>query len=174
MKILPRASLCAALALSGCGINPVVTSANIDPISLASAPPGAAAGTCWDRTTTPAVVETQTRKILLQPAQISSDGRVQQPPVYKDETQQVVVEPRRESWIEIPCPQVLTPDFVAALQRALAARGHFDGPVTGRIDLRTRMAVHSYQRAQGLDKPELTVATARQLGLITVDLPQET
>ena len=174
MTRLPCAALCAAIALSACGINPVVTSANVDPISLASAPPGAAPGTCWDRTTTPAVVETQTRKILLQPAQISSDGRVQQPPVYKDETQQVVVEPRRESWIELPCPHVLTPDFVSALQRALAARGHYNGAVTGRIDLRTRMAIHSYQRAQGLDKPELTIATARQLGLITVDLDQTT
>lgn len=168
------AAICAAVSVAACDINPVVTSANIDPISLASAPPGAKAGTCWDKTTSPAVIETQTRKVLLQPAQISSDGRVQQPPIYKDETHQVVVEPRRETWFEIPCPQVLTPQFVESLQRALAARGHYTGAITGTIDLKTQAAIHSYQRAEGFDKPTLTLATARKLGLITIDLSENT
>ena len=54
--------IAAALALSACADNAVVTSAsNIDPISLATAPPGATPGTCWGKTVTPALVETVTR-----------------------------------------------------------------------------------------------------------------
>lgn len=165
----PVTALAAALALGACAEIGTATRSNIDPVSLASAPPGAAPGTCWDKTVSPAVVETQTRKIQLQPAQISSDGRVQSPPIYKTEEQQIVVQPRRENWFEIPCADVLTPDFVASLQRALAARGHYSGPATGKIDLRTRQAIHRFQRSEGFDNPTLTVAAARKLGLIAVD-----
>ena len=165
------AALAAFLTLGACAEIGTATRSNIDPVSLASAPPGAAPDTCWDKTVSPAVVETQTRKVQLQPAQISTDGRVQAPPIYKTETQQIVVEPRRENWFEIPCPAVLTPNFVASLQRALAARGHYSGEVTGRMDLRTRQAVHRFQRSEGFDNPILTVAAARKLGLIAVAQP---
>ena len=165
------AALAALLTLGACAEIGTATRSNIDPVSLASAPPGAAPDTCWDKTVSPAVVETQTRKVQLQPAQISTDGRVQAPPIYKTETQQIVVEPRRENWFEIPCPAVLTPNFVASLQRALAARGHYSGEVTGRMDLRTRQAVHRFQRSEGFDNPILTVAAARKLGLIAVAQP---
>ena len=101
--------MAAVLALSACAENAVVTSSNIDPISLATAPPGSAPGTCWGKTVTPAVVQTVTRKVLLQPAQISSDGRVQAPPIYKTEAQQEVVQPRRETWYEVICDADLTP-----------------------------------------------------------------
>ncbi len=165
----PLTALVAVLTLGACAEIGTTTRSNIDPVSLASTPPGAAPGTCWDKTVSPAVVETQTRKVELQPAQISTDGRVQAPPIYKTETQQIVVEPRRENWFEIPCADVLTPEFVASLQRALAARGHYDGPPTGKIDLRTRQAIHRFQRSEGFDNPTLTVAAARKLGLIAID-----
>lgn len=170
---IPATALVAALALGACTDIGAVSRSNIDPVSLASAPPGAAPGTCWDKTVSPAVVETQTRKVELQPAQISSDGRVQSAPIYKTETQQIVVRPRRENWFEIPCADVLTHDFVASLQRALAARGHYNGPPTGKIDLRTRQAIHRFQRSEGFDNPTLTVAAARKLGLIAVKQPPQ-
>ncbi|MEM7631609.1 MAG: peptidoglycan-binding domain-containing protein [Pseudomonadota bacterium] len=164
-------AVAALVTLAACAEVGTPTRSNIDPVSLASAPPGAATGTCWDKTVTPAVVETQSRRVELQPAQISSDGRVQSPPIYKTEAQQIVVQPRRENWFEIPCADVLTPDFVASLQRALQARGYYNGPATGEIDLRTRQAVHRYQRSEGFDNPTLTVAAARKLGLIAVEQP---
>lgn len=168
-------ALGAALFLGACAQNAVVTSAsNIDPISLATAPPGAAPGTCWGKTVSPAVVETVTRKVLLQPAQISSDGRIQAPPIYKDETRQEVVRPRRENWYEVPCEAALTPEFIASVQRALAARGQYRGQVTGEMDRRTRDAVQRYQKSEGLDSPTLSVAAARKLGLIAVARPEET
>jgi len=167
-----HAVLAAALALAACAENGTVTSAaNIDPISLATAPPGAAPGTCWGKTVTPAVVETVTRKVQLQPAQISSDGRVQAPPIYKSETSQVVVDPRRETWYEIICDADITPDFIASVQRALEARGYYRGAATGIMDARTRSAIGRYQQAEGLDSKTLSIAAARKLGLITVADP---
>ncbi|MEO0866065.1 MAG: peptidoglycan-binding domain-containing protein, partial [Pseudomonadota bacterium] len=103
-----------------------------------------------------------------QPAQISSDGRVQAPPIYKTEAQQVVTRPRRENWFEVPCAGLMTPDFIASLQRALEARGLYRGPVTGEMDARTSAAVRRFQKAEGFDNPTLTLAAARQLGLIAV------
>ncbi|WP_299283389.1 peptidoglycan-binding domain-containing protein [uncultured Tateyamaria sp.] len=159
----------ASIALMGCAENATVSSAaNIDPISLATAPPGAAPGTCWGKTVTPAIVETETRTILLQPAQISSDGRVQAPPIYKSEEQQVVVQPRRESWYEILCADDITPDFIASVQRALAARGYYKGPISGEIDGRTTAAIGRYQRDEGLQSSTLSIAAARKLGLVAV------
>ena len=176
MKITPLVpALAAAAFLAACAENAVVTSAsNIDPISLAKAPPGAAPGTCWGKTVSPAVVETVTRKVLLQPAQISSDGRIQAPPIYKDETRQEVVQPRRENWYEILCAHDLTPEFVATIQRALAARGYYRGPDSGEMDSATKNAIQRYQKAEGLKSSSLSVAAARKLGLIVVKQPKET
>jgi hypothetical protein len=117
------------------------------------------------------VVETVTRKVLLQPAQISSDGRVQAAPIYKDETHQDVVKPRRDTWYEVPCAADLTPEFNASLQRALEARGYYRGPITGEMDGATQNAVHRYQRDEGLNSKTLSVAAARKLGLIAVVQP---
>ncbi|MEL6808528.1 MAG: peptidoglycan-binding domain-containing protein [Pseudomonadota bacterium] len=161
-------ALAAALFVTACAENAVVTSSNIDPVSLATAPPGAAPGTCWGKTVSPAVVETVTRKVLLQPAQISSDGRVQAAPIYKDETYQEVVRPRRDTWYEVPCAADLTPEFIASVQRALDARGYYRGAISGEMDNATRAAIQRYQRDEGLDSKTLSVAAARKLGLITV------
>ncbi|MEM6372364.1 MAG: peptidoglycan-binding domain-containing protein [Pseudomonadota bacterium] len=161
-------AVAASLLVAACSDPNVVTSNNVDPISLATAPPGAAPGTCWGKTTSPAVVETVTRKVLLQPAQISSDGRVQAPPIYKDETRQEVITPRRDTWYEVPCAADLTPDFIASLQRALQARGYHRGPVTGQMDTATKAAIQRYQRDEGLNSKTLSVAAARKLGLIAV------
>lgn len=167
--------LAAALVLSACAENGTVTSAaNIDPISLATAPPGAAPGTCWGKTVTPAVVETVSRKVQLQPAQISSDGRVQAPPIYKTETRQEVVKPRRENWYEIICDAEITPDFIASLQRALEARGFYRGAITGQLDTRTRAAIGRFQQSEGLNSKALSIAGARKLGLVTIANPRAT
>ena len=136
------------------------------------APVDAAPGTCWGKTISPAVIETVTREVLLQPAQVSSDGRVQQPAVYKKEDIQDIVQPRRETWYETVCPRLLTEDFVASLQRALSARGGFRGEATGLMDERTRRAIRKFQQGSGFESGNLTVASARSLGLVVV--PRDT
>ncbi|TDK43100.1 peptidoglycan-binding domain-containing protein [Antarcticimicrobium luteum] len=136
---------------------------------IQEAPPGAPPGTCWGKHVSPAVIETVTEQILLQPAEVHADGTVTRPAVYKTETVQKIVRERRETWFETPCAQDLTPEFLASLQRALAVRGHFKGAVTGQMDARTRAAVRRYQKPQGLDSGILSLAAARKLGLVAVE-----
>jgi hypothetical protein len=132
-------------------------------------PPGAKEGSCWGKHVTPAELETVTHQIQLQPAEIRTDGTVSAPAVYKTETSQRITKERRELWFETPCAPALTPEFVESLQRALKARGHFRGSVSGYLDLRTRSAIRKYQASQGLDSSILSLAAARKLGLIAYD-----
>ena len=138
-----------------------------------SPPPGSPPGACWGQEGSPAVIETVTEQILLQPAQVRSDGTVEAPAVYKTETQQRIVTERRELWFRAPCPEVLTDDFVASLQRALAARQLYSGPVNGQMDRATRRAVRAYQAPLGLDSGILSLAGARKLGLAELDRPTD-
>lgn len=75
-----------------------------------------------------------------------------------------------ETAFRVPCPELMTTDFIATLQRALAARGQYDGPITGQADRATRDAVRVFQRIQGFDSPILTLDTAQRLGLVPANL----
>ncbi|WP_424979671.1 peptidoglycan-binding domain-containing protein [Leisingera sp. S232] len=132
------------------------------------APPGAAPGTCWSKHTAPAVIETVTRQVLAEPEQQDANGRVIRPATFRTETRQEIVRPRQEQWIEIPCPAMMTPDFIRTIQRALTARGLYRGPVHGRMDAATRRAVQRYQAPLGPDSGTLTLTSARRLGLVAV------
>ncbi|MEM8591707.1 MAG: peptidoglycan-binding protein [Pseudomonadota bacterium] len=160
----------AVLALCACTTAlETVSRAEPEPLRLRmEGPPNSLPGQCWGRDTTPAVYETVTEQILLQPAEISTDGTLRSPPIYKTETRQAIVRERNEIWFETPCDPDLTPDFIASVQRALAARGHYRGNATGVLDSRTRRAIRAYQAPQGLDSAILSLAAARQLGLVAV------
>lgn len=132
------------------------------------APPGAPPDSCWSRHTTPAVIETVTRQVLAEPAQLDSRGQVLRPASFRTETSQQIVTPRREQWLEIPCPEMMTPGFIRTIQRALAARGLYHGPVHGRMDRATRQAVQRYQAPLGLNSGTLSLKSARKLGLVAV------
>ena len=135
------------------------------------APPGAAPGTCWGKQVTPAVIETITNQIMVQPAQVRADGTVLSPAIFKTETMQQIVKERRETWFQTPCAEQMTPEFVSSVQRALAARYLYRGPISGEMDARTRAAVRKYQEPQGLDSGILSLAAARKMGLIAVEQP---
>lgn len=132
------------------------------------APPGAPPDTCWSRHSSPAVIESVTRQVLVEPAQMGADGQILRPASFRTETRQEIVTPRRETWIEIPCPQMMTPEFIRSVQRALAARGLYRGPIHGRMDQATRLAVQRYQAPQGMNSGTLTLDSARRLGLVAV------
>ena len=140
--------------------------------TLQEAPPGAAPGTCWGKDIRPAVVETVTEQILLQPAEIRDDGTVLRPAIYKTETRQAIVRERKVTWFQTPCARDQTPEFVASLQRALKARALYRGAISGQMDARTRAAVRAFQTPQGLDSGILSLAAARQLGLVAVKTPE--
>jgi len=140
--------------------------------SMLDVPPGAPSGTCWGKIVSPARIETVTEQVLVQPARLASDGRVESPAIFRTETRQRIVTERGVTWFETPCPADMTPELVATLQRALAARGLYDGPITGRTGAATRDAVRAYQAQTGLDSPVLSLAAARTLGLIAVPRDQ--
>lgn len=132
-------------------------------------PPGAAPGTCWGRTVSPAVIETVTKQVQVKPAKVNPDGTIGAPPVYRTEAQQQIVTERIDNWFETPCPEALTEEFNASLQRALSVRGYYIGEINGKMDAATRAAVQSFQRIDGPDSGVLALATARKLGLIAVE-----
>ena len=132
-------------------------------------PVGAAAGTCWGRTVSPAVIETVTEQVQVKPAKINPDGTIATLPVYKTKAVQKIVTQRIDNWFETPCPETLTAEFNASLQRALAVRGYYVGQVTGEMDAETRVAIQAFQRSDGPDSGVLSLAAARRLGLIAVE-----
>ncbi|OIQ42297.1 MAG: peptidoglycan-binding protein [Roseobacter sp. MedPE-SWde] len=132
------------------------------------APPGAPPGTCWHKNTSPAVIQTVTDQVLVTPAVRDDAGQILQPAVFRTVTRQDIVQPRRETWLETPCAEQMTPEFIASLQRALAARGFYRGIASGQIDRATRIAIRRYQKDAGLDSSTLSLDTARQLGLVAI------
>lgn len=78
-----------------------------------------------------------------------------------------------ETAFRVPCPEQMTPELIATLQRALQARGQYDGPITGRADPKTRAALQAFQRASGFDSPILTLDTAQRLGLLPIELTRK-
>ncbi|MEO3416412.1 peptidoglycan-binding domain-containing protein [Roseovarius sp. CAU 1744] len=157
--------------VAGCDAGPTGPEPELQE-TTATAPPGAAPGTCWGKDVSPAVVETVTEQVLVQPAERRSDGSIAQPAVYRTESRQAIVRERRETWFETPCADQLTPEFIATLQRALGARDLYRGAITGQMDARTRAAIRAYQARQGLDSAVLSITAARTLGLIAIERPR--
>ena len=127
---------------------PDFASAQIEP------PPGVNPDSCWVRDIAPAQLETVTRQVEISP------GR------FRTETVQVIEQERQELIFETPCPNAMTQDFIATLQRALDARGLYRGPISGVMDVRTLRAVRRYQSSQGLPSGLLSMQAARGLGLL--------
>ena len=155
------APIAGALALAAC-----VAPANVPdetPITTDGA------GRCFAQETTPAVIETVTEQIIVQPAVLDSDGTVRSPAAFRTVTRQRILRERREVEFETLCPDALTPQFVASVQRALGARGFYRGEITGVLDTRTGRAIQTYQRQNGgHDLPVLDIETARGLGLVAL------
>lgn len=158
----------ALLALSGCANTaPEVASREVNVgFGLSPAPEGADPGTCWARDASPAVVETVTEHVLVQPEIRGADGQVIQAAIYHTETRQAIVKAREDTVFQTPCSEAITPEFVASLQRALSARRLYHGLITGTMDGLTRAAVRRYQKPFGLDSGILSLESARMLGLV--------
>ncbi|SLN20772.1 peptidoglycan-binding domain-containing protein [Pseudooctadecabacter jejudonensis] len=179
IKPIPLLGLVLACATAtGCmeaSVARAPTAPAADTIAPLSAPEvvDAQTGTCFARTTTPALIETVTEQIMVQPALIRSDGSVETPAAFRTVTRQRIVRERREVEFETPCARVLTPPFVASVQRALLARGYYRGPITGVQDARTRAAIGRFQADRDdVLTDMLTLRTARDLGLVAV--PRDT
>ena len=168
--LIALTGVCALAACDGARAPDVARFTEPDPSATsADIPAGADPDACYGRDETPATVETVTRPVLVKPALKASDGTILEPAVYRDETQQRIVDARTEIWFETPCPDEMTEDFVAALQRALAVRGLYDADITGQTNPATKRAVRAFQLGQGLNSSVLSIAAAKRLGLVVYD-----
>ena len=167
---------CAVLALGGCGPQvavqaPVKGNLAIDLLRLKEGQqPPQSDGACWAKDTTPAVIETTTEQIVVTAEQRDAAGKVTTPAAYQTKTHQRLLQDHEEVWFRAPCPQDMTVNFVATLQRALKARGYYLAPVTGIMDATTTEAVRRFQAERGLDSPELSLSAAKELGIIATDI----
>lgn len=177
MKV--ASALTAALFLSACAPQVAVDapaaadlSAQAIRIDGAGPPPGPE-GTCWAHDLIPAVFETTTEQTLITAEERDAAGTVITPASYRSVSKLRVVTERRDIWFTAPCPEAVTVEFLATLQRALKARGYYDLPVTGVLDPDTTEAVRRFQADNGLDSPLLSLAAAQKLGLSTTALTDQ-
>lgn len=138
-------------------------------VSRGVGPPGADPQSCYGREIQPAVIETVTEQIMAEPEELDRDGNVRRPAVFVTATEQRIVEDRTETWFETPCAMEGNAEYIATLQRALAARGYYVGTASGVMNRETVAAIRAYQLPQGLDSGVLSLAAARQLGLSVWD-----
>jgi hypothetical protein len=166
-----------ALALMLAGCNPAQVAApgradlGIELVRLNEpGPPKARDGECWAADTTPAVIETVTEQVIVTEELRDEAGRVIAPAAFQTKTHQRMVQDREEVWFRAPCPDAVTVNFTASLQRAMKARGLFPFSVTGEMNPDTLEAIRRFQAERGLDSPTLSLAAAKELGLIATDL----
>lgn len=162
-----------ALALAGCADPSVQPPGRADfsadlIVRKEPGPPPGPKDACWQADIRPAVIETVTEQVQIQPERPGPGGGVI-PAVYGTSTSQRIVSDRATVWFRAPCPAEMTPEFMATLQRALKARGFYLLPLTGVMDGPTRDAIRRYQRSRGLDSDHLSLAAARELGIVAVD-----
>ncbi len=168
--------LLTALALAACGSQIAVKAPTSGDLAaegvqtLGAGPPPGPEGTCWAHDLIPAVYETETEQTLVTPEVRDAAGEVVRPAAYKSVATLREVSPRRDLWFKSPCPEEMTQDFLATLQRALKARGYYTLALTAEMDAPTREALRRYQADRGLDSPFLSLAAARDLGLLTTAL----
>lgn len=129
-------------------------------------------GLCWGTAMRPAVYQEVTGEIQVVPPLYDAEGRLVRVPVYRRTSVPELVTPRRMVRFKAVCPKSFTPEFISSVQRALGARGFYASPVSGEIDGATQAAIRSYQARRGLDSSQLALDTARDLGLIAVDLSE--
>lgn len=162
--------LCALTGLAGCENAEGDLKSAIQPQQTkTSAPERDDDGTCWITLTTPAVIESVTHQKQVKSAKQNKEGGDPTPAEFTTVTEQKIVQERQESRVEVPCDDALTPEFVASVQRALAARGLYSGAVTGKMDAATRGAIGVFQQDLGIMTDTLTIDGARKLGLIAVE-----
>lgn len=163
------AAVIATLAVVGCGpLEPQGPNPPTLPAFIAAEIDFGPDGRCFGRDIAPAVLETVTAQVQEAPAVLAEDGSILTPATYRSEISQQIVRERQEVAFETLCPPAYTEEFVATLQRALAVRGLYAGPVNGLLDQATGQAVQAFQRDAGPDSPLLSITAARRLGIVAL------
>ena len=124
---------------------------------------------CYFEKITPAEISTQVETRLVQPEKRNIAGQLVSPAQYETKRTQTITKPRSVTKIDAVCPEDLTPEFIASLQRAFKARGLFSSTNTGSMDTSTRRAILNFQSVRGVKSATVMKATAQELGLVVVD-----
>ena len=78
---------------------------------------------CYFEKIIPAEISTQVETRLVQPEKRNTAGQLVSPAQYETKRTQTITKPRSVIKIDAVCPEDLTPEFIASLQRAFKARG---------------------------------------------------
>lgn len=127
---------------------------------------------CWAQDTQPAIIQTVTNQVLIQPATYDDDDTLLTRAVYGTETKQDILRTRAEAWFQTTCPEFIDQAYTATLQRALTVRGYYKGTITGEMNAETRAAIEHYQTQRGLESEMLSLAAAKQLGVAAYGRPK--
>lgn len=138
-------------------------SANMDEITRKSN------NTCFFEKIIPAEISTRVETRMIRTEKRDARGQLISPTQYETTRTQTITKPRSVTKIDAVCPEDLTPEFIASLQRAFQARGLFSAPVTGSLDVPTRRAISNFQTVRGIQSATLTIVTAQELGLVVID-----
>lgn len=129
-------------------------------------------GRCFAKDISPAVIETVTLQEIETEAVRDETGAIIRPALFRTVTRQQILRERADIRFETVCPQNYTAERVSTLQRALKARGFYDGSITGTLDRATGFAIQRFQRQDGPDTVLLAIETARKLGVVAFDRDQ--
>jgi len=135
-----------------------------------TAPPIGDDSTCWVAETTPAIIETITEQSLVTAKTRNASATSTTPATFRSTTRQRMVQEREDVFFRAPCPSEMTVEFIATLQRSLKARGLYLQPLTGVMDATTAEAIRRFQVERGLDSRQLSLAAAKELGIISTEL----
>jgi len=124
---------------------------------------------CYFEKITPAEISTQVETRLTQPEKRNAAGQLVSPVQYETTRTQTITKARSITKFDAVCPEDLTPEFIASLQRAFKARGLFSSTITGSMDTSTRRAILNFQSVRGVKSATVMKATAQELGLVVVD-----
>jgi len=127
-----------------------------------------ASGRCFTRDAPPTQVRIVEETVVIVPEVRDNLGRVTQPAVIRSQDGPQTFRTGNGQRFETLCPQLYTADLVSSLQRALKARGAYNGPISGAYDTPTSAAVRNFQLSSGVDSPLLQRQTVLDLGLAAV------
>ncbi len=99
---------------------------------------------------------------VVKPAEVK---RVQIPAQYREVTKREMVSPSRVVWKRVVCKSSITSGTIIELQKALKAKGLYNGPIDGIVGSMTRAAVKEYQRANNLPVGGITYQVLKSLGI---------
>ena len=113
--------------------------------------------------TVPAVYRTEVVKKVVRPGKTKV---VRHPPVYRSVDRPALIRPPGPGWAKVVCGGEINPAFMAEVQQALIASGYDPGPPNGAGTPQTYAALRMYQRDHRLAQGQLTVESARALGVL--------